>query len=92
MDRNNVIIINILKDAEQGTLSKRKWHNYGCKSESEMQDFLDALIHAGSIIQHHVAPNAAKDGRNRELISWNNDSYFSITEKGREDLRNIRDY
>ena len=53
MDRDNVILINILKDAEQGTLSKRKWRSYGCISEPEMQDFLDTLIHTGCIIQHN---------------------------------------
>lgn len=44
MDRDDIILVKILSAAKDGTLSKRKWSKYNCKSEDEMQTFLDALL------------------------------------------------
>lgn len=90
MDRDNDILAKILRAAEQGTLSKRKWQIYGCKSEDEMQAYLDGLITANAIIQHTKPDTAAKGGRgDRKLITWENEPYYSITSSGKADLKRL---
>ena len=90
MDREDGILVKILKAATQGTLSKRKWQIYGCKSEDEMQDYLDGLLAAEAIIQHTKPHTTARGGRgDKELITWENEPYYSITPKGNADLERL---
>lgn len=89
MDRDTTIIVNILKAAKVGTLSKRQWLKYGCRSEDEMQKFLDVLIGTESIVEHKQPNNAATDGHGRVLIEFENDPIYSITELGEKALEGL---
>ena len=90
MDREDSILVKILSAAKDGTLSTRKWLKYGCKSEEEMQTFLDGLLSANAIMRHIKPHSAATGGRGaRELITWENDPYYSITSQGKEDLERL---
>lgn len=90
MDKEDIILAKILRAAKEGTLSKRNWLKYGCKSEEEMQTFLDGLLSANAIIRHIRHHSAATGGRgSRELITWENDPYYSITSQGKEDLERL---
>ncbi len=89
MDRDDAIIVKILRDAKTGLLSKRKWLKYGCRSEGEMQDFLDALLGTKSIIEHKMPSDAARDGHGRVLIEFENDPVYSITRDGEKTLEGL---
>lgn len=90
MDREDSILVKILSAAKEGTLSKRKWQKYECSSEEEMQSFLDALLEMKAIARHTRPHSAATGGRGaRELVTWENAPYYSITSQGKEDLERL---
>lgn len=89
MDRDNKIIVKMLKAAKLGTLSKRQWLKYGCRSKEEMQTFLDVLIGTKSIIEHSIPSNAATDGHGEVLIEFENDPVYSITKSGEGTLEGL---
>ena len=90
MDREDIILAKMLSAAKEGTLSKQKWQKYGCKSEEEMQNFLDGLLSANAIVRHIKPHSSATGGRGaRELITWENAPYYSITSQGKEDLERL---
>lgn len=89
MDKDDLIIRNILRDAKKQMLSMRKWEKYGCKSEEEMKTFLATLTTEGCITKIEKPCNAARDGHGRALISWENDPEYFITRSGEEYLNTL---